>query len=589
MNGIVFFTLLAVTNAINHPQQSVVEAIAIRSDNGVTNAHNSTGPWLDEWARRHSTKSKAVALKTSAHSLPDEFTAAIAALRPKFLMSTVKTTPLPVVANIVDSSTPRQWWGFPNYERDQDLGLRSWTELAREHGHLGVSCNTFTARRQCGTAFVCKMNSCVECAIDRDCGEHYRCELLDIGRRHCIPRDLKNQWNWREVVGTVLIVVTALLSAAAGMGGGGVYVPLLLLLLGLSTNEAVPLSQMMIAGGATINVIMFCGDRHPQYKHKPKIDYDVVMMLNPGLAGGVTIGVMCNVVTPQWIIVAVLIVTLVLALDKSLKKGIQQWKKESDKLRKEAEQRKLEGNDGKQSQTSADRKIQVKLADFKSFRMLVNTNFYPMALIVGCWCFFFMNNLLKAPQCSTLYWLQLLGMLFMCGLFTKMGSNVLRTRLEDKDAAEGSIEWTPTTLWLYPTFAVAAGFLGGFLGIGGGIIMGPILIELGMAAEANQATTALFVFLSSTLASIQFVVLGKAMPQFVLWFSMWVLMATFVGQTAIDYVLQKYQRSSLIVLSIAGIIAGSLVMMSIIGVKDTVIDIMRGADMGFHFHALCMK
>mmetsp|Transcript_50200 Transcript_50200/g.94029 ORF Transcript_50200/g.94029 Transcript_50200/m.94029 type:complete len:575 (-) Transcript_50200:39-1763(-) len=573
MYGIVFFTSFAVANAINHPQQPIVEAIAIRSDDGVADAHDSTGPWLDEWARRHSKQPNAVTLKATETA-------------PTFLKSMVKTTPMPVAANIIDSSTPRQWWGFPNYERDQDWGLRSWTELAREHGHLGVLCNTFTARRQCGTAFVCKLNSCVECSIDRDCGEHYRCQLLPIGRRHCIPRDLKNQWNWREVVGTVLIVLTAMLSAAAGMGGGGVYVPLLLLLLGLSASEAVPLSQMMIAGGATINVIMFCGDRHPQYKHRPKIDYDVVMMLNPGLAAGVTVGVMCNVVTPQWIIVAVLIVTLVLALQKSLTKGIQQWKKESDKLQKEAEQRKLEGNN---NQPSADRKIQVKLADFKSFRMLVNTNYYPMALIASCWCFFFVNNLLKAPQCTTLYWLQLFGMLLMCGLFTKLGSNVIGSREKDADASEGSIEWTPQTLVLYPIFAVAAGFLGGFLGIGGGIIMGPLLIELGMVAEANQATTALFVFLSSTLASIQFIVLGKAMPQFVVWFSIWVLLATFVGQTAIDYVLQKYQRSSLIVLSIAGIIAGSLVMMSIIGVKDTVVDVMRGADMGFHFHSLCMK
>merc|ERR1719235_1308052 len=152
---------------------------------------------------------------------------------------------------------------------------------------------------------------------------------------------------------------------------------------------------------------------------------------------------------------------------------------------------------------------------------------------------------------------------------------------------EGVLQWTQTNLWLYPVLALVAGFLGGFLGIGGGIIMGPMLIELGMTNEANQATTATFVFLSSSLATIQFIVLGKTMPQYVVWFTMWVVISTFVGQTAIDWVLRKYQRSSVIVLSIAGIIAGSLVMMSIIGCMDIINDLQRGAYMGFSPAALC--
>merc|ERR1719238_2633549 len=153
----------------------------------------------------------------------------------------------------------------------------------------------------------------------------------------------------------------------------------------------------------------------------------------------------------------------------------------------------------------------------------------------------------------------------LCGLFTAAGAKIITSRNVENEEAEGLLSWTPTTMWMYPLMAVVAGFLGGFLGIGGGIIMGPLLLELGMTAEANQATTAMFVFLSSSLATIQFVVLGKTMPQFVLWFTLWVILATFIGQTGIDYMLRKYKRSSLIILSIAGIIAGSLVMMSMIG------------------------
>jgi len=474
----------------------------------------------------------------------------------------------------------RQWWGFPHYERDVNVARRDWEQFALAHGHYGKSCTRETKHEQCSDAYVCKAGTCLECQVSRDCGEKFKCIASATGRQLCIPRDLAAQWAWREVVCTVLIIITAMLSAAAGMGGGGVYVPLLLLLLGLSTKEAVPLSQAMIVGGAIVNVLMFCGERHPKYPHRPRIDYDVIMMMNPGLAAGVTVGVMCHLISPQWLIVTTLLVTLAITLQKSAIKGIASWKKESEALAAQAANGGSQGGGGNQS-------IQIKLADFPAFKQFAFDNTKPMCLIMGCWATFFVLNLVKAPQCSTLYWLQILGMLMLCVVFTYAGANVLKGRNLESESQEGLLNWTPSTMVMYPLFSVVAGFLGGFLGIGGGIIMGPLLLELGMVAEANQATTAMFVFLSSSLATIQFVVLGKTMPQFVAWFTFWVVLSTFIGQTGIDYLLRKYKRSSVIILSIAGIIAGSLVMMSFIGFSEVYNDIQRGANMGLKPHNLC--
>lgn len=505
--------------------------------------------------------------------------------------------------SIVGSVSPRTWWGFPSYVDYLDTGLQSWNELSRLHGHLGNTCGDLDVLKQCGTALVCRSGICGECTMSRDCSEKFMCQWFpQSARKMCVRRDLTEQWTWREAILTVLIIITAMLSAAAGMGGGGVYVPLLLLMLEFSTKEAVPLSQAMIVGGATVNIIMFSGARHPKFYHRPKIDYDVVMMLNPGLAAGVTLGVMCNLVTPQWLIVLVLIVTLVISLQKSLTKGLASFRKESKMLE---EQRQVlaqvqassggggGGGGGAMLPTPSKAKVSAaaastKLVDFDSFLELAAGNQQQIVLIIGCWAVFFAGNLVKAPQCSTMYWLQLVGLVFVCVGFTFAGAQVIfKQQGSDGQAAEGVLTWTNHTLWLYPALATVAGFLGGFLGIGGGIIMGPLLLELGQAAEASQATTAMFVFLSSSLASIQFVVLGKAMPQFCLWFTGWVIISTVVGQTIIDYALKKWQRTSLIVLSVAAIIAGSLVMMTAIGMKDTATDLMRGAYMGFSPMNLC--
>lgn len=452
----------------------------------------------------------------------------------------------------------------------------------KQQGELGNDCTWRNKEEQCGTQFICKEGACAQCTISRDCGEHYLCEAADTGSLRCIPRDLLAQWNWSEVLLTVLIAATALLSAAAGMGGGGVFVPLLLLLGGLSTKEAVPLSQSMIVGGAVVNMFMFCGERHPNYPTKPKIDYQVIMMLNPGLAGGVTLGVICHVMSPQWLIVITLNITLIIALQKSLGKGIQGWKKESKMFAEQAAA--AANNPGGGGGSSPPIKMKF-MGDFKSAAQLAQDNRVQVSLIFGSWATFLVLNTFKAPQCSTLYWLQLVGLIAICTAFTAAGAATIRQQGETVE--EGMLDWTPRTLWLYPVMSVVAGFLGGFLGIGGGIIMGPMLIELGMVPEANQATTACFVFLSSTLATIQFVVLGKTMPQYVAWFTTWVVLSTFVGQTGLDYLLKKYKRASLIVLSIAGITAASLIMMTLIGASDIYHDYFRGAYMGFSAHSLC--
>jgi len=65
----------------------------------------------------------------------------------------------------------------------------------------------------------------------------------------------------------------------------------------------VPLSQALIFFGSVVNILMFVGDTHPKDVKKPRIYYDTIMMLNPGLCVGVTCGVMLHVISPSWIIV----------------------------------------------------------------------------------------------------------------------------------------------------------------------------------------------------------------------------------------------------------------------------------------------
>eukprot|EP00397_Hematodinium_sp_SG-2012_P039745 GEMP01043440.1.p1 GENE.GEMP01043440.1~~GEMP01043440.1.p1 ORF type:complete len:525 (+),score=101.45 GEMP01043440.1:214-1788(+) len=492
------------------------------------------------------------------------------------------TAPIVTLAHHDDSAAEseraggRNWIGFP---RDSGDGAE-WSDLVRTGGIINRACDEEKTLAQCGYRYPCRNNVCSECRHSRDCSEKYVCLLANDspnGKPICVPRDLRTMYNWWDFLGTILITVTAMLCAVAGMGGGGVYVPLMLLLLGLSTKEAVPLSQVMILGGSLVNIFMFAGDRHPKFPNRPRIDYEVVMLLNPALACGVTLGVICHVIAPGWLIVSMLLLALALAFHNTLRKGVCAWKKETEAMR-------VAGTtDMLHDASYAEPEPVVCSAYMEWLHPLSAATVKHCALISLVWCGFLAFNLLQPTKCSSYYWIKVAAQVVFCIGFTVLGTyNLVR---DTKNSAD--LEWSTRNLRLYPVLAMGSGFLGGFLGIGGGMVMGPLMLELGMVPEANQATTALFVFLTSSLASVQFWYLGVEMPQYVAWYTVWVIMATFIGQTGVGYILRIYQRSSIIILSIAAVVGVSMCMMTIVGSVEAYTDWKSGASMNFQPYKLC--
>merc|ERR1719277_289393 len=141
----------------------------------------------------------------------------------------------------------------------------------------------------------------------------------------------------------------------------------------------------------------------------------------------------------------------------------------------------------------------------------------------------------------------------------------------------------------YPMAAFGAGFLGGLLGLGGGIIMSPVLVEVGMHSEAVQATTALFVFLSSSLATIQFARLKLHVWHYVLWYGSVCVLATILGQHLCDIYVRKNKRYSLITLAISGVLLASLSALLFIGVGQVFEDFYMGRQMWFATERLCNR
>ncbi|KAK2991011.1 hypothetical protein RJ640_005493 [Escallonia rubra] len=128
------------------------------------------------------------------------------------------------------------------------------------------------------------------------------------------------------VAAGILCFIASSISSAGGIGGGGLFISILTVVAGIDLRTASSFSAFMVTGGSFANVVcnMFGG--------KTLIDYDIALLSEPCMLFGVSIGVICNVVLPEWLITTLFAVFLAWASFKTCKLGVLYWKLESEEV-----------------------------------------------------------------------------------------------------------------------------------------------------------------------------------------------------------------------------------------------------------------
>jgi len=148
---------------------------------------------------------------------------------------------------------------------------------------------------------------------------------------------------------------------------------------------------------------------------------------------------------------------------------------------------------------------------------------------------------------SLLYWsLLLLAQAALAAL-----ALAVRGRLESAPEAGGG------TALLAGSFA--AGLAAGTLGIGGGTLVAPLLLELGCEPRAVAATSAFLVLLADTSVATQFAVLGLLPPSHGASLAATAFVATAVGQAASERLIAASGRSAVVTLLVAATVGASAV------------------------------
>ena len=127
----------------------------------------------------------------------------------------------------------------------------------------------------------------------------------------------------------------------------------------------------------------------------------------------------------------------------------------------------------------------------------------------------------------------------------------------------GDIEWNERNTVIYPCLCFFAGFFAGMFGVGGGIVKGPLMLQMGVHPLVAAATTAVMIMFTSVAATTMFIAFGTLTWDYA-WFLFVVgLITTTVGQFGVGYLVEKYKRYSYISMSIGAVVLISTVLMGL--------------------------
>lgn len=138
-----------------------------------------------------------------------------------------------------------------------------------------------------------------------------------------------NNHNFNTIIAWILSFIASSVASAGGVGGGSLFLSILTLVAGLSFKSATAVSTFMVSASSLVNVIYalcFLGD-------KSLVNYEITLLSQPCMLLGVSIGVLCNIMFPEWLITALFAVVLASSTAMTLQSGFKIWRCESEEKR----------------------------------------------------------------------------------------------------------------------------------------------------------------------------------------------------------------------------------------------------------------
>ncbi|XP_027941770.1 sulfite exporter TauE/SafE family protein 3-like [Vigna unguiculata] len=401
-----------------------------------------------------------------------------------------------------------------------------------------------------------------------------------LGYQHVWP---EMEFGWRIVVGTLIGILGAAFGSVGGVGGGGIFVPMLILILGFDPKSAVSISKCMVTGAA-ISAVFFClKQKHPTLD-EPVIDYDLMLLIQPTLMLGISIGVILSVIFADWMVTILLIILCLVTSIRAFFNGSETWKKET-KMKEETiklsestatcsdeEGYKYLPGCAEEGAAKDSRKVEVSF--------LGNIYWKEFVLIFLVWLAFVILQIAKnlVASCSVRYWILTLSQIpITVGFYLYQA----RALYKGKSAGGQHTHWPLHHLFLAGICSLLAGIVGGLLGTGSGFVMGPLFLEVEIVPQVASATATFGMMYSASLSVVQYYLLNRFPVPYALFLTLVAAIAAFIGQHLIDKLVNIFKRASLIIFVLAFTIFASAIALGGVGISNMILKIQNDEYMGF--------
>ncbi|MED6123023.1 hypothetical protein PIB30_045433 [Stylosanthes scabra] len=410
--------------------------------------------------------------------------------------------------------------------------------------------------------------------------------LWEDGKSSYEPVWPEMKFDWKIIVGSIVGFLGAALGSVGGVGGGGIFVPMLALIIGFDPKSSTAISKCMIMGAAGSTVYYNLRLRHPTLD-MPLIDYDLALLFQPMLMLGISIGVAFNVMFADWMVTVLLIILFIGTSTKALFKGIETWKKET-MLKKDAakalEEEQKTGDDDSAEDYKPLPSGPTNNVHDEEVPMLQNIYWKESLLLVYVWVAFLVVQIVKTytKTCSIEYWvlntLQVpiaVSVTLFEAICLFKGTRVIASKGKE------FTNWKIHQICLCCSCGIIAGIVGGLLGLGGGFILGPLFLELGIPPQVASATSTFAMFFSSSMSVIQYHLLDRFPVPYASYFVLVATCAAFAGQHVVRRIIAILGRASIIIFILALTIFISAISLGGVGIEKMIEKMENQEYMGF--------
>jgi len=383
-----------------------------------------------------------------------------------------------------------------------------------------------------------------------------------------------------------LVFIISIITTIGGVGGGGLLIPTFMLIGNFKLEEAIPLSVVTILGDTIIRLINLYNKKHPLNEKRFLINLTPLLLIVPFDGNTSFFGVLLSEFTPKLLTIILIILTLGFTFYKSIMKAVSSFIKENKILERR--------NNDIEIFTFDDNDIEMVVIDDNDMKMVVidgiaeyfpkneifeagriegegdkECNKYTETLILFVTILIiaiFSLTRILLNKCSTWYWLQILLQFIVVstiGYFIiKYVSNDYETKKNNNYIfLKGDIVWSKSNIIKFVLIGSITGILSTYMGIGGGMLTTPVMIDVGMIPEVVVATSSVSTFFSSTISVINYIVSGKLLWKFGLVFATSSALGSILGLWLSNYILQKFKRQSIIIFVVSLILFTSIILL----------------------------